>query len=235
MAFKTSSKKKKATVSTASAKIAAIKKKPPTTTSTIEISLKEPPKAVKVTPPKEEKSAPPTQGSQSVTLTSEHQNLQQKIHETLQSQLQGLEEQLQTAAIRDNQTNINPAMIKAQAQLMVQAASAAQAIVESTKHREQGMIAMDANQIATLSQLQAEVIINANPQTTLLIGSSEGYGIPAQQQVHIQQQALVHAHTQAQVSAGIYKGTYNPQLSATPSSTKAVSTNDDMDKKLPAK
>jgi len=232
--IKTSSKKKKATVSTASVKTAT-KKKPPTTTSTIEISLKEPPKAAKVTPPKEEKSASPTQGSQSVTLTSEHQNLQQKIHKTLQSQLQVLEEQLQAAATRDNQTNINPAMIKAQAQLMVQAASAAQAIVESTKHREQGMIAMDANQIATLSQLQAEVIINANPQTTLLIGSSEGYGIPAQQQIHIQQQALVHAHTQAQVSAGIYKGTYNPQSSATPSSTKAVSTNDDMDKKLPAK
>ena len=127
-------------------------------------------------------------------------------------------------------------MIKAQAQLMVQAASAAQAIVESTKNREQGMIAMDANQIATLSQLQAEVIINANPQTTLLIGSSEGYGIPAQQQIHIQQQALVHAHTQAQVSAGIYKGTYNPQSSSTKAvSTKAVSTNDDMDRKLPAK
>ena len=106
-------------------------------------------------------------------------------------------------------------MIKAQAQLMVQAASAAQAVVESTKHREQGMIAMDASQIATLSQLQAEVIVNSNPQTTLLIGSSEeGYGIPAQQQIHIQQQALVHAHTQAQVSAGIYKGTYNPTVSS---------------------
>ena len=71
--------KKKATVSTTSVKTAT-KKKPPTTTSTIEISLKEPPKATKVTPPKEEKSAPPTQGRQSVTLTSEHQNLQQKIH-----------------------------------------------------------------------------------------------------------------------------------------------------------
>ena len=129
-------------------------------------------------------------------------------------------------------------MIKAQAQLMVQAASAAQAVVESTKHREQGMIAMDASQIATLSQLQAEVIVNSNPQTTLLIGSSEeGYGIPAQQQIHIQQQALVHAHTQAQVSAGIYKGTYNPQSTATPSSTISSSTtaSDDMDKKLPAK
>ena len=73
--------KKKAPSTIASVKIAT-KKKPPTTTSTIEISLKEPPKAAKVTPPKEEKSAPPTRGSniQGVTLTSEHQNLQQKIH-----------------------------------------------------------------------------------------------------------------------------------------------------------
>lgn len=135
----------------------------------------------------------------------------------------------------DNQTNINPAMIKAQAQLMVQAASAAQAIVESTKTRGGGLVPMDANQIAVLSQIQAEVIINGNPQTTQLIGSSGGCGIPAEQQVNIQVQALIHAHTQAQVSAGIYKGTYSvvpqPQLSSMSSSTDS----DDMDKKLPAK
>ena len=73
--------KKKAPSARASVKTAT-KKNLPTTTSIIEISLKEPPKAAKVTPPKEEKSAPPTRGSniQGVTLTSEHQNLQQKIH-----------------------------------------------------------------------------------------------------------------------------------------------------------
>jgi len=70
---------------------------------------------------------------------------------------------------------------------------------------------MNAAQIAALSQIQAQAIVNARPQTALLGG---GTGQPGekptpqqiQNQVQLQAQALVHAHTQAQIAAGIYKG-----------------------------
>lgn len=73
---------------------------------------------------------------------------------------------------------------------------------------------MNAAQISALSQIQAQAIVNARPQTALIgAGSSKSSSPDAkptpqqiQNQVQLQAQALVHAHTQAQISAGIYKG-----------------------------
>lgn len=94
---------------------------------------------------------------------------------------------------------------------MVQAAAQAQAVVAAAKNRGGGLVPMNAAQIAALSQIQAQAIVNARPQTALLGG---GTGQPGekptpqqiQNQVQLQAQALVHAHTQAQIAAGIYKG-----------------------------
>jgi histone H3/H4 len=110
---------------------------------------------------------------------------------------------------------------KAQAQAMVQAAAQAQAVVAAAKNRGGGLVPMTAAQIAALSQIQAQAIVNARPQTALLgasgasstaggSGNGSGEGKPTNQQlqnqIQLQAQALVHAHTQAQIAAGIYKG-----------------------------
>ena len=94
---------------------------------------------------------------------------------------------------------------------MVQAAAQAQAVVAAAKNRGGGLVPMNSAQISALSQIQAQAIVNARPQTALLGG---GTGQPGekptpqqiQNQVQLQAQALVHAHTQAQIAAGIYKG-----------------------------
>jgi histone H3/H4 len=75
---------------------------------------------------------------------------------------------------------------------------------------------MNAQQIAALSQIQAQAIVNARPQTALLASGTptiDKNGKPVQptqaqiqHQIQLQAQALVHAHTQAQIAAGIYKG-----------------------------
>jgi histone H3/H4 len=57
---------------------------------------------------------------------------------------------------------------------------------------------MNSVQIAALSQVQARAIVNARKS----VGTAE----QIQTQIQLQTQALVHAHTQAQISAGIYKG-----------------------------
>lgn len=57
---------------------------------------------------------------------------------------------------------------------------------------------MNAQQIAALSQIQAQAIVNAR--------KTNGSPQQIQTQIQLQAQALVHAHTQAQISAGIYKG-----------------------------
>ncbi len=102
---------------------------------------------------------------------------------------------------------------------MVQAAAQAQAVVAAAKNRGGGLVPMNAAQIHALSQIQAQAIVNARPQTAL-VGSGRlggGGGVAGgggekptpqqiQNQVQLQAQALVHAHTQAQISAGIYKG-----------------------------
>jgi nuclear transcription factor Y gamma len=93
---------------------------------------------------------------------------------------------------------------------MVQAAAQAQAVVAAAKNRGGGLVPMNAAQIHALSQIQAQAIVNARPQTAL-VGSGRGGGEKPtpqqmQNQVQLQAQALVHAHTQAQISAGIYKG-----------------------------
>lgn len=100
--------------------------------------------------------------------------------------------------------------MKAQAQAMVQAAAQAQAVVAAAKNRGGGLVPMNAAQISALSQIQAQAIVNARPQTALLGGSGRADEKPTaqqlQNQIQLQAQALVHAHTQAQISAGIYKG-----------------------------
>lgn len=68
---------------------------------------------------------------------------------------------------------------------------------------------MNASQISALSQIQAQAIVNARPQTAIVGGGKPDEKPTAQQiqnQIQLQAQALVHAHTQAQISAGIYKG-----------------------------
>mmetsp|Transcript_29565 Transcript_29565/g.62718 ORF Transcript_29565/g.62718 Transcript_29565/m.62718 type:complete len:448 (+) Transcript_29565:56-1399(+) len=152
------------------------------------------------------------------TTTPQQQALQQQIQAQLQSQLQA---QLQAAAARGKQANITPEMIQAQAQAMVQAAAQAQAVVAAAKNRGGGLVPMNAAQIAALSQIQAQAIVNARPQTAL-IGSgtvkSDEKPTPQQiqNQIQLQAQALVHAHTQAQISAGIYKGGEVPPAAARP-------------------
>ena len=102
---------------------------------------------------------------------------------------------------------------QAQAQAMVQAAAQAQAVVAAAKNRGGGLVPMNAAQIAALSQIQAQAIVNARPQTAL-IGvvkpGSDDKPTPQQiqNQIQLQAQALVHAHTQAQITAGIYKVCY---------------------------
>ena len=57
---------------------------------------------------------------------------------------------------------------------------------------------MNSLQIAALSNVQARAIVNARKS----VGTPEQINT----QIQLQTQALVHAHTQAQINAGIYKG-----------------------------
>jgi nuclear transcription factor Y gamma len=115
---------------------------------------------------------------------------------------------------------------KAQAQAMVQAAAQAQAVVAAAKNRGGGLVPMNAAQIAALSQIQAQAIVNARPQTALLGGSGKTDEKPTaqqlQNQIQLQAQALVHAHTQAQISEGIYKGDANATSAGAPVAAGAV-------------
>jgi nuclear transcription factor Y gamma len=92
---------------------------------------------------------------------------------------------------------------------MVQAAAQAQAVVAAAKTRGDGLVPMNAAQIAALSQIQAQAIVHARKS----IGTPQ----QIQTQIQLQAQALVHAHTQAQISAGIYKGDANSTTSSTTS------------------
>jgi len=71
---------------------------------------------------------------------------------------------------------------------------------------------MNASQISALSQIQAQAIVNARPSTALIAAgkSEKDGGSPTPEmissQIQLQAQALVHAHTQAQIAAGIFKG-----------------------------
>ena len=113
---------------------------------------------------------------------------------------------------------------------MVQAAAQAQAVVAAAKNRGGGLVPMNSAQIAALSQIQAQAIVNARPQTALLGAGEKTAGEkPAattpttqqlQNQIQLQAQALVHAHTQAQISAGIYKG--EAPAAAAPAATPAT-------------
>ena len=70
---------------------------------------------------------------------------------------------------------------------------------------------MNYAQIQALSQIQAQAIVNARPSTALIAGGDAAKNAKPtkaqiQNQIQLQGQALVHAHTQAQIAAKIYKG-----------------------------
>ena len=77
---------------------------------------------------------------------------------------------------------------------------------------------MNSAQIAALSAVQARAIVNARKS----VGTPEQINT----QIQLQTQALVHAHTQAQINAGIYKGEVKddskPPASAAPPVTKTA-------------
>jgi nuclear transcription factor Y, gamma len=121
---------------------------------------------------------------------------------------------------------------------MVQAAAQAQAVVSAAKSRGDGLVPMNAQQIQALSQIQAQAIVNARPQTALLASggpTTDKDGKPIQptqaqiqHQITLQAQALVHAHTQAQIAAGIYKGDGSAKGTTKPAvstATKPATTN----------
>lgn len=184
---------------------------PPPVPNPMVAAASAPPSVASTTPAPAPVSKPPpasVAAPAAKTTTPQQQALQQQIQAQLQSQLQA---QLQAAAARGKQANITPEMIQAQAQAMVQAAAQAQAVVAAAKNRGGGLVPMNAAQIAALSQIQAQAIVNARPQTALIVsgsGKSDEKPTPQQiqNQIQLQAQALVHAHTQAQISAGIYKG-----------------------------
>lgn len=146
--------------------------------------------------------------AQAAQQAAQQAALQQQIQQQLQAQLKA---QLEAAAAKGQQAVITPEQIQAQAQAMVQAAAQAQAVVAAAKIRGSGLVAMNATQIAALSRIQAQAIVNARPSTALIAsGQSENENMkptPAQieTQIQLQTQALIHAHTQAQIAAGIYK------------------------------
>lgn len=112
---------------------------------------------------------------------------------------------------------------------MVQAAAQAQAVVAAAKNRGGGLVPMNAAQIDALSQIQARAIVTARPQTALVgsfgtaAGTKPGEPTPQQiqNQIQLQAQALVHAHTQAQISAGIFKETEKTKAPSVPSASSA--------------
>jgi nuclear transcription factor Y, gamma len=83
---------------------------------------------------------------------------------------------------------------------------------------------MTAQQIQALSQIQAAAIVQARKLPNNVSEISN--------QVQIQAQALVHAHTQAQIQAGIYKGheTSSSAVAAATSSSSHAKTNPDQGK-----
>lgn len=99
---------------------------------------------------------------------------------------------------------------------MVQAAAQAQAVVAAAKSRGDGLVPMNSAQVAALSQIQAQAIVNAR--------KSQGTPQQIQTQIQLQAQALVHAHTQAQIAAGIYKGDEASSSASAAPAAKASST-----------
>ena len=108
---------------------------------------------------------------------------------------------------------------------MVQAAAQAQAVVAAAKSRGDGLVPMNAAQIAALSQIQAQAIVHARKTNNNTAASASGKNSSQiQTQIQLQAQALVHAHTQAQIAAGIYKGDDGAASSTTGGSGSAAKT-----------
>lgn len=106
-----------------------------------------------------------TTSMKQVKPTPQQLALQHQIQAQLQEQLQA---QIRAAAEKGQTAKITPEQIQSQAQAMVQAAAQAQAVVAAAKSRGDGLTPMSAAQIAALSQIQAQAIVNARPQTALL-------------------------------------------------------------------
>jgi hypothetical protein len=88
---------------------------------------------------------------------------------------------------------------------MVQAAAKAQAVVIETKNHTGGVLPTSSAEIAALSRIQAQVIVNAHSQTVMIGttcsspiegGSGKSTNQQLQNQINIQAQALVYAYTQ---------------------------------------
>jgi nuclear transcription factor Y, gamma len=75
---------------------------------------------------------------------------------------------------------------------------------------------MNGAQIAALSRIQAEAIVNARNK-----GNSTLTPAQLATAISLQSQALVHAHTQAQIAAGIYKGDSKDNSAASASNAAA--------------
>jgi nuclear transcription factor Y, gamma len=75
---------------------------------------------------------------------------------------------------------------------------------------------MNGAQIAALSRIQAEAIVNARNK-----GNSTLTPAQLATAISLQSQALVHAHTQAQIAAGIYKGDAKDNSAASASNAAA--------------
>ena len=88
------------------------------------------------------------------------------------------------------------------------------AVVAAAKSRGGGLQPMNSAQIAALSQVQARAIVNARKS----VGTPEQINT----QIQLQTQALVHAHTQAQINAGIYKGEVKDETAAKPAPPKST-------------
>jgi nuclear transcription factor Y, gamma len=78
---------------------------------------------------------------------------------------------------------------------------------------------MNGAQIAALSRIQAEAIVNARNK-----GNSTLTPAQLATAISLQSQALVHAHTQAQIAAGIYKGDSKDNSAASASNAASSAT-----------
>lgn len=100
---------------------------------------------------------------------------------------------------------------------MVQAAAQAQAVVAAARVRNGGATApLSRGMISALARAQAEAIVKARAASDATAGTSAGgdadadgaTGSSEAEMVEMQTQALVHAHTQAQIAAGTLKPDY---------------------------
>jgi nuclear transcription factor Y, gamma len=187
---------------------------------------------------KKAKTEPETGGA-APALSASNLLLQQQIQLQLQSKIRA-QQQAAASGGAGGPAALTTEQIQAQAQAMVQAAAQAQAVVAAAATRGDGLQPLTAAQIATLSHIQAVAIVDARQKNQAAkaaqaAAASAGDAsappppvipalTPAQRatQIQIQTQALIHAHTQAQIQAGIYKGNGTTDNASKPSATTAA-------------